>query len=368
MKIVAVAMSRIPAPNANGIQVMKVGQALTALGHDVTLLVPDMQPQRPSSEELARHYGLNHTFEVQWLTVPARRLFPFAAVRRARGMSPDLLYTWSPQAAALGLTRGLPVVFEAHEPPMGRFGPWWHRAFLRLSGRKCLVSITRALQDILKEKYGLPTRTVLAPNGVDIERYDSLPSPPRSRRLLNLPDAPTVVCTGHLYEGRGVPRVLSLAESFPDVQFLWVGGRPADVEFWRACAAHLPNLRFTGFVPNSELPLYQAAAEILIAPYERHIAGSSGGDSALVASPMKIFDYLAAGRAILASDLPVMREILSEANAALCPPEEEACWARELRSLLDDASRRDALAARARQDAARYTWRMREQKILDCLK
>ncbi len=62
-------------------------------------------------------------------------------------------------------------------------------------------------------------------------------------------------------------------------------------------------------------------------PYEREIGISSGGGhSAQVSSPMKMFEYLAAGRAIVASDLPVFREVLNERNAVLCPPERPAAW------------------------------------------
>jgi glycosyltransferase involved in cell wall biosynthesis len=56
-------------------------------------------------------------------------------------------------------------------------------------------------------------------------------------------------------------------------------------------------------------------------PYKSKVAGNSGGDIAQVTSPMKLFEYLACGRAILTSDLPVLREVLSENNAAFYPPE-----------------------------------------------
>ena len=78
----------------------------------------------------------------------------------------------------------------------------------------------------------------------------------------------------------------------------------------------IKNVHLTGFVPNEELPLYQAACDILLMPYEEAIAGSSGGDTARFASPMKAFEYMAAGRPILSSDLPVFREVLDEAFAS----------------------------------------------------
>jgi glycosyltransferase involved in cell wall biosynthesis len=367
MKITAIAMSRIPAPNANGIQVMKVCQALTQLGHDVTLLVPDMQPQRPSRAELGAYYGLRDTFEVRWLGTATRRGFTWRAVRTARRSRPDLIYTWSPQSAVFALLHHIPLIYEMHEPPLGRFGPFWYRAFLRTSGRKRLVSITRALADIVQEKYGLPSETILAPNGIDPSRYETLPSPALARRELGISAAPTVVCTGHLYAGRGAETFLALAQKSPQTQFVWVGGRQAEVRAWRgrASAAGADNAHFIGFIPNGELPLWQAAADVLIAPYGREIAGSSGGNSASVASPMKIFDYMAARRAIICSDLPVIREVLNEQSALFCPPDDTEAWHAALTRLLGDAALREHLAENAYRQVGGHTWVARQEIILE---
>jgi len=364
MKILAIAMSRIPAPNANGIQVMKVCQALTQLGHEVILLVPDMQPLRPSRAELGEYYGLKNTFEVRWLTTASRRTFTWRAIREARKLSPDLIYTWSPQSAVFALLHHLPLVYEMHEPPLGRFGPWWYRAFLRIDGKKRLVSITNALADVLSRHYGLPKNTVIAPNGIDLERYGTRPSPKLARRELGTEESPTVICTGHLYAGRGVETFLALAEKSPGTQFLWVGGMQADVHAWREKAKGRKNVKFTGFIHNADLPLWQSAADILIAPYGSKIAGSSGGDSASVASPMKIFDYMAARRPIITSDLPVIREVLDEESAIFCPPDNVDAWHTAITRLLADDALREKLAENAYERVKNYTWLAREEKIL----
>ena len=162
MKIIAIAMSRIPAPNANGIQVMKVCQALSQLGHELTLFVPDMEPWGGTRDELKNFYGLDQTFDVRWLSSPSRRIFTWQAVREARKNKPDLIYTWSPQSSVFALLHRLPIIHEVHEPPLGRFGPLWYRFFLRIFGKKRLVPITNALKDVLAQKYGLPTETTIA--------------------------------------------------------------------------------------------------------------------------------------------------------------------------------------------------------------
>jgi glycosyltransferase involved in cell wall biosynthesis len=102
-------------------------------------------------------------------------------------------------------------------------------------------------------------------------------------------------------------------------------------------------------------------------PYERQISVSSGGDTANFTSPMKVFEYLASGRAIISSDLPVLREVLNEHNAVLLPPENVDVWDDALQTLAADSDRREALGKQARTDADRYTWLKRTQTALEGL-
>ena len=371
MKLVFVSASQVPSDTANSIQVMKVCQAFARLGHDVTLLVPD--GSGPADEaQLRSHYGLQTSFPVEWLPAGSRRAFPARAVRRARALSADLLYAWPVQAAALGLFSGLPVLLEMHDLPAGRFGPLWYRLFLVLPGRKRLLPITAALRRALEVRHRPALKAgqvVIAPDGVDVERYAGLPDPEAARKELGLAPGLTVGCTGHLYAGRGVELFLDLAAQFPGTNFLWVGGRPADVEEarQRAAARRLDRAAFTGFVPNERIPLYQSAADVLLMPYGRAVTTSSGGNTAEICSPMKMFEYLAAGRAILTSDLPVLREVLDESRAVFCPPEETEAWSAALGGLIADPNRRQALARCAREAAGQYAWEARARRSLEGL-
>jgi len=370
MKIVAIAGSRIPSDTANSIQVMKACQALVQLGHDLTLIVPATPSsiQRPPPDEIASLYGLQTSFNIEWLSSFNRRLFTWQAVQRARALKPDLLYVWMVQSAVFGLLADLPVIFEIHIQPSGLLGPAWHRWFARIRGRKRLVLITRALVDVLQHQFRVRLNTdeiVIAPNGVDLERFASLPDPVTARRRLNLFEAPTAMCTGHLYAGRGVELFVELARRIPNAQFVWVGGRPQDVDEWRAKVSS-KNVVFTGFIPNRDLPLYQSAADVLLMPYARSIFGSSGSaDSAAVASPMKMFEYMAAERAIITSDLPVIREVLNETDAVFCPPDDVEAWKTALEGLLAYEPRRLMFAKQARCAVENHTWVARARKILE---
>ena len=195
----------------------------------------------------------------------------------------------------------------------------------------------------------------IAPNGFEENQYLNLPVPSAARKKLNLPECFTAGYTGHLYAGRGMELLSTLAGEFPHVQFLWVGGTPQDIQTWRERLENrgIQNVVLTGFVHHSQLPLYQAAADILLMPYDRIIRGSSGGNSVDYCSPMKMFDYLAAGRPIISSDLAVIHEVLNTDNAILCPPEDIPAWVQALRDLLADPDRQARLTAQAKKDADR---------------
>ncbi len=320
MKIAIIAPTEIPARRANTLQVMKMAQALTVQGHDVDLAAPASHPAPEQTwESLARHYGLHHPFSITWLSSnPALRRYDYSwrAVRRARRQNADLVYTRLPQAAALSSQLGIPTILEVHDLPQRVAGPLLFRLFLGGKGACRLVVITQALVNDLEQQFKINLHTplaVVAPDGVDLERYKQLPSPQNARQMIKQdlpeilarldPDAFTVGYTGHLYPGRGSGLLLDLAEHLPQVAFLIVGGEPAQVESARveAMIKGLDNIYLTGFVPNADLPVFQAACDVLLMPYQQKVEASSGGDISRYLSPMKLFEYLACERAIVSS-------------------------------------------------------------------
>jgi glycosyltransferase involved in cell wall biosynthesis len=304
MKIACISASTVPSGTANSIQAMKVCQSLAQVGNEVRLWLPGSRAAPWAA--LAEQYGLESSFAIDWLpSNPRLRRYDFAwnALRAARAWKAEAVYTWVPQAGLLALWAGLPMLLELHDRPTGRIGPWLFRQIARHPGKKRLLFITQALQRVLEREQGLHIRAgeaVIAPDGVDLERYTGLPDAAQARRQLGLAQGLTAGYTGHLYPGRGMDVLVSLAQAFPEVNFLWVGGRPNDVVQWRTRAAQMgiTNLTLTGFVPNRRIPLYQAAAEILLMPYEISVSVSGGGNTADICSPMKMFEYMAAGGAV----------------------------------------------------------------------
>jgi len=351
---------------------MKVCQALVQVGYEIRVFAP-RETEPASWEQFASHYGLHTTFEIQWLpSVPNLKRYDFTlySILAARRFEADLVYTWVLNPAVAALWMGWPVVLEMHAEVTGRIGPWLMRLFWRSPVSKRMLVTTRRLRAAIQTVAGLefPEDAVqIAPNGVDPSQYESLPSSVEARRQLGLDDKLTVGFTGHIYPGRGADLLFELAVRMPEFNFLWVGGTPDEVSYWRnqLAEAGASNVTMTGFIENSRLPLYQAAADVLLMPYGRSISASSGQDIAVVINPMKMFDYMAAGRAIVSSDLPVIHEVLDENNAVFCEPGNVDAWEHALRDLFADEPRRLTLAAQARKDISKYTWAARTKRALE---
>ncbi|HEX9014213.1 MAG TPA: glycosyltransferase, partial [Anaerolineaceae bacterium] len=220
----------MPSSTANSIQVMKACHALAQLGHQVTLLLPDLPQARPAEAAergwdcLAERYGLMQPFAIEWLPTNLRwKRYDLAwkAVRRARALRADLVYTWVPQAGLFALAAGLPAVLEVHDRPTGKIGPLVFQLFLRWPGKKRTLPVTRALQRFLERDFHAhfkPGEAVVSPNGISLEQYAGLPAAAEARSSLGLPEAPTAVYTGHFYQGRGMDVLFGLALHNPQVQ------------------------------------------------------------------------------------------------------------------------------------------------------
>jgi glycosyltransferase involved in cell wall biosynthesis len=196
---------------------------------------------------------------------------------------------------------------------------------------------------------------------VDLSRYRSL-TRESARAHLNLPASDKLaVYTGHLYTWKGAGVFAEAVSKAEGLRGLLVGGRQDDVERMRRTVTEngWRNVEIVGHVSPSEVPYYQAAADILVLPNSAQAEISRS-----YTSPLKLFEYMAAGRPIIASDLSSLREILNEDNALLVTPDDPAALAAALHQLLADSALGQRLANRARLDVEAYSWQSRAEQIL----
>ena len=203
-------------------------------------------------------------------------------------------------------------------------------------------------------------RIVISPSAVDITTF---PSKEKSaaRHELGLDEKrPLAVYTGHLFAWKGVDTLARAAHSVPEIDVVFVGGTERDLARFRKTYGHTSNIRIVGHLPHDRAVLWQAAADILVVPNS-----AKEQISVRYTSPMKIYEYAASKRPILASNLPSIREILSEREAYFAEPDNEESFAEALRRILREPSVARAKAEAAYKIAEENTWGKRSARILE---
>jgi glycosyltransferase involved in cell wall biosynthesis len=371
MRIAIISTSQIPSTTANSIQVMKVCHAYRELGHEVVLIVPG--EKKVGWEEISKIFGINKEFTIRYIkTFKFLRRYDFFIISWFILLfnSFHLVHTWLPQVALISGLLKTPYIMELHGLPTGKLGPWFHKKLFFSNHKKQFLIITNALKLLFENSFQFkfnPNEIVIAPNGVSLEPYSENKKVSELRSSLSLNDHFAAVYTGHLYQGRGMKLLIELAKSLPDVHFIWVGGRVEDVNYWRDISEklELKNLTLTGFVNNEEIPAYQLLGDVLLMPYENIIAGSSGGNSVDFCSPMKMFEYMAAGKPIISSDLPIIHEVLNKKNAIFCPFDDVNQWVKAIERLKEDSELGQKIGNKAKNDVEQYTWIERTKNSLN---
>lgn len=430
LRLAYIANSVIPSKAANSVQVVRMCEALGDLGHDVILFLPCREHRVGAAiEEICRFYGCDPVFRVRHLpwpsTVKPDVFWAMSTVDHAVADDVDAIFTRHPAAAYLAIMRSLPVIYEAHKMaggrapskpwrPVRRLHAWINRTRVAINvsrlrmlerlppyrsqrgapGRQLLrriarcdgfvsdrvfearaaaadrterlmVAITHQLADDLAARYpDLLGAVRVHPDGAKTPAPSVLPAaliPQAQGRLV-------VGYSGHLHTGKGMEIIGQLPHACPGLSFHIVGGREADVRRWRRETSGRSNIHFHGHVPPGDVSSYIEAFDICLLPNQARVAtfDDTDADIGRHTSPLKMFEYMSAGKPIVASDLPVLREILShEVNALLCRHDEPSQWVDALNRLQTDPSLRAKLGEHARQDvASHYTWQERARRIM----
>ncbi len=218
-----------------------------------------------------------------------------------------------------------------------------------------VLAVTGVLKDMIAAN-GVPkARIEVVPNGIEPTRFANLPEPERGD------DAVVLGFVGFVRDWHGLDAVISAMAadtSGPLIRLEVVGDGPALASLQQQAAALgiADRVHFAGLVGHEAIPEMVARFDIALQP--RVVA---------YASPLKLFEYMAAGKAIVAPDQPNIREVLSDGETALLfdPAETGAMW-RAISRLAADATLRGTLGSGARAEIGRrdYTWRGNAERII----
>jgi glycosyltransferase involved in cell wall biosynthesis len=218
-----------------------------------------------------------------------------------------------------------------------------------------------------KNKFGIAAhRLTLARNGFDpifLTRKDKQ----EVRRQLDLPiDKKIVLYTGHLYDWKGVDVLAEAGKKLSDVLFVFVGGTADDLKSFIKKYGSIKNIIVVGYKPYMAIPDYIQAADVLVLPNSlRSTNPRLRIYSQFDTSPIKMFEYMASGRPIIAVDLPAIKEVLNDQNATLFNHDDHNDLAQKIIEVLKDYSLAEEKALVAQHQSVDFTWGKRVEKIIN---
>ncbi|MCC5841336.1 MAG: glycosyltransferase family 4 protein [Opitutales bacterium] len=281
----------------------------------------------------------------------------FLSIFRRFGSLKPLVYTRSARLSWAAACAGLPLVLELHDPliPLRRR---WLRHLHRTGRLPAVVATTHRLRDDLISEVDLPPDRILVAGGAACPKLAAVrPSEKADGGGFHVGYA------GSALQGKGVEQVIACARILTDYTFHLIG--PSLKECQRLCPIPA-NLRFHGYCSAPEVMARIKSMDALLLPNQRSVIIRSGADIGQHTSPLKLFEYLASGCPIVASDLPVFQNILKDGeNALLAPPEDTPAFCAALRALQTQPALARRLGEVARKDfLENHTWSHRVDRIL----
>ncbi|ATU08255.1 glycosyltransferase family 4 protein [Methanohalophilus portucalensis] len=368
MKIAYLANSIIPSRTANSIHVMKMCQAFAKNGHDVVLLVPNRYSEEESVDNVYSFYGVDDCFEIK--KMPFKKIKYAGMVYKSLhilnvlgSIKPDFVYSRDLPSCTFVAMKNYDTFLELHQPLISKVNSMFFKLLIKQKNFKKLIVISNPLKDIFSNNYSLADNYIrILPDGAD-EVYDFSP-------IIDWPgknDNLQVGYVGHLYKGKGIEVIENICHMSSDVDFHIIGGLDEDIKYWKN-RINSNNVTFHGFVPQSKLSYYINSLDVCLLPNQKtilpHGAKSNKSNISDFTSPLKMFDYMAHKKAIVASDLPVLKEVLNHNNAVLVDPEKPDEWIDAIEKL-KDKHLRERIGKYAYDDLRKnYTWSMRAQQIL----
>lgn len=325
-KICYIANARMPTEKAHGIQLAKMCEAFVEAGVDLELVVPK---RKTDVQTIKEFYGLRVDIPLKRLgVVPvyqfgrfgfflgslsfAVRYFFYLWWKRWICGEKFIIYTTDLDQFSFFLIPllGVPYFVEMHD---AKKKSWqFSILFWRVSG---VISINKIIRAELNNTFHIPgEKNIIESNAVDHFLFNKQESKEVARKALGLaPDRKIAMYVGKVYAWKGLVQLVEAAKLMPDVLVYLVGGTAEELRSIGVMDNQPENFICVGQKSFTEIPRWLWAADVLI------VLGTERDDySYLHTSPMKIFEYAAARRPILASSTPAIGQILSKEEAFFC--------------------------------------------------
>jgi len=371
MNVLYISNSIIPSRSANSIHVMKMCQALAENGNKVVLIAPNKIKNEKQIVDSYKYYGVKNNFIIKKLWSPDIKGGAFfytlsVCFYMMFNHNFELIYGRFLYGCYLATLFKKKVIYESHAPiyEETKYGLSIFKRLVKSKFFEKLVVISEALKDIYLEKqYLLEEKIQVAHDGadkvLDLKTKIKLRGEDQNLKLGYI---------GHLHKGKGLEIISSIANKVSnDIEFHVVGGLDKDVSLWKKKIKE-KNVFFYGWVPHCDVGKYINAMDVCLLPNQKIVFafGSSedGMNLSKFTSPLKMFEYMSHNKAIIASDLTVLREVLNEKNSLLVKCDDTRGWLKAIEKLKIPKNR-ELLAKQAFNDFSLYTWKKRAKNIMN---
>lgn len=365
-KIIYIANGRFPTEKAHGIQIAKMCETFAEDGLRVELIVP--RRKNPIISDVFEYYNLKKNFKViylpcidfakygrfgfyvQWFSF-AFLAFWYNVFRQA-----DIFY-FRDEVSLFLLSFFKRTAVEVHDIPESFVSVYYF--FIRRADFVISTNTWKRDHLILHGRVS-PTKIIVAQNGIDIQEFEIKESKDAIRTRLKLSlNKKIVLYVGNLYQWKGVDVLAEASRYLPeDAQVIFVGGAKKDRDsfFLRHPETKIEVIQHK---QHKEIPPYLKTADVVVLPNV-----SSSYESIYGTSPLKMFEYMASGVPIVASNLPSIQEVLNNKNAYLVSPGDVRELVSGIMMILNDKILANNISQRARNDVRQYTWTVRARRIL----
>jgi glycosyltransferase involved in cell wall biosynthesis len=374
MKLLYITNSRIPTEKAHGINIVETCNAFSKANIEIILVLP--KRHNIIKKDTFSYYGIGKTFKIKYLRVfdfvrygflgfwVTQISFIIALLFQRWNKKEYIIFTRDEWTGWILALCGYKVFYDMHGFPV-KWLNLWQRSMKRMTG---IICTNKWKMEQCNKFFNINSNDmVIARNGFNSILFDIPLEKKEARKKLQLPqDKKIIMYTGHLYDWKGVDIVAQVASLAKDWLFIFVGGSKEEVEKFAEKYYLCNNILILGQKLHKSIPLYLWAADVLVLPNSRRsISSRLEVYSQYDTSPIKMFEYMASNRPIVASRLSSICEVLNEDNSVLVDADNLNELFSGLQKIIGDEKFAKKIANQALDDVRQYAWDKRALKIIN---
>jgi glycosyltransferase involved in cell wall biosynthesis len=374
MKILYLHGNSLDTTKANMHQTVAMCNAFAESGNEVILMVPTLGNANNERLKLFENNYHSINFKVCFRNISLiEKLSRYTNIpfkcKEIEDLYYDFIFTRDPSALHVALHTKKDILFEIHNNKIHQnstiFNFYWSTFVKKISklNRVKLITISWALRNYWLD-FGVQQDKIYdLHDGFDFNTYEKILDQNLVRKELGLELHKKYACyTGSLDKDRGIDNLIYLASKITTIEVIVVGGNLNQVEFYKKNAndQKLSNIKFVGRVDHQEIPKYLYASDYLIGVWSKNIPTIN------YCSPLKIFEYMASGKIIVAQGYKTIKEVLKDGyNSVIIEPDSKESLVDAFNDILKNETEYDKIGNQARKDAFElYSWKVRVENIM----